>query len=595
MKRNMLKGGSLNPSTIQALLKKSYEQRRSSFQDFQIDNTLSGGKAQVYYNPKTGQAVVVHRGSEGSKDWLVNDTGLLVGYRGKRFRHAQKIQEQAEAKYGASNVTTLGHSLGAKIAEEVGQNSKEIITLNKPTVDTKKVSDKQYDIRTGSDVVSGFSGIASSNNKTTIPSGYRDFISEHSTDVLSRLPDEPIGRGRMMGGATIEETAFLQYLTERYNQIIGSGDTMFAQRYYLKNLEDEIVKNVDSGSITLSEGFFTNITTQIDDTIVALNEDIFFDEQAYTSSESMSNASTGSIEPDFLSDSDYDSVATEGGRRAVSPISPRVFSTYTAEEIREMELVRQAREIQRAEDAEMMRWFLAIQNPADMERRPIRPRNIGAPRGGIKPATPQAVQQATHNFLLMEIEGLTALYNQITGLDEPDEVLVSRLEGLSNYIDGLIEQHGMAEMFDVLIGQIDETLLFYQMEMEGGRKTREQMTPATLARLEAQLARQTPLEPIRFDLESEADFVAQLPPYLIGKSPTEQRQFITDMVKQYYEEQERILAEMEAEMEAKGDFDYEDDGYNPFGSIGGSRMDCYSQRHDCGCDSFRDFNSLHAM
>lgn len=92
-------------------------------------------------------------------------------------------------------MTTLGHSLGAKIAEEVGQKSKEVITLNKPTVDTKKVSDKQYDIRTGSDVVSGFSGIASSNNKTTIPSGYRDFVSEHSTDVLSRLPDEPIGRG----------------------------------------------------------------------------------------------------------------------------------------------------------------------------------------------------------------------------------------------------------------------------------------------------------------------------------------------------------------------------------------------------------------
>ena len=192
----MLKGGSLSSVVLQGLLKNSYEKSPSSFQDYQIDESLSGERVQVYYNPKLNQAVVVHRGSAGAKDWLVNDAGLLVGFRGKRFSHAQDIQNKAEKKYGAKNVTTIGHSLGAKIAEEVGQNSKEVITLNKPTVDTKKVSNKQYDIRTGSDVVSGLSGIAFGNkNKTTIPSGFRNPVSEHSTDVLSRLGKKKIGRG----------------------------------------------------------------------------------------------------------------------------------------------------------------------------------------------------------------------------------------------------------------------------------------------------------------------------------------------------------------------------------------------------------------
>ena len=198
-KRKMLKGGSLSPDVIQGLLKKSYEKKPSSFNDYQIDKSLSGERVQVYYNPALKQAVVVHRGSAGAKDWLVNDAGLMVGYRGNRFSHAQDIQNKAEKKYGAKNVTTLGHSLGAKVAEEVGQNSKEIITLNKPTVDAKKVSSKQYDIRASSDVVSGLSGIATSNNKTTIPSGFRNPYSEHSPDVLSRLDDKKIGRG-MKGG-----------------------------------------------------------------------------------------------------------------------------------------------------------------------------------------------------------------------------------------------------------------------------------------------------------------------------------------------------------------------------------------------------------
>lgn len=459
----------MKPSDIQGLLAKSYEKKLSDFGDFQVDKSLSGGKVQVYYNPKTGQAVVVHRGSDGSKDWLVNDTGLLVGYRGKRFRHAQEIQDKAEEKYGAANVTTLGHSLGAKIAEEVGKKSKEVITLNKPTVDTKKVSDKQFDIRASTDIVSGFSGIASSNNKTTIPSGFRDFISEHSTDVLSRLPDEPIGRGgraprrspspnratitraqlqaereledelirlgvrfqQMLNGPRENYIPLLTGMVNDYrqlNQIHGGLDdiletfeTALANEQRLVALrEEEELQGGMMGGANIQEMYQQLIDTHAD---IQLEEDLYdyrdrleyLIEKFYRYVETLDDAGArpfnvllDAYEAEFQdileeieaqeesSEEDEDGnkeniKPSNTGGRINPPREPKVFSTYTAEEIEAMELARQAREIQRAEEARMRAAFprhglLAIQNPADMERRAIRPRNIGAPRGGASRA-----------------------------------------------------------------------------------------------------------------------------------------------------------------------------------------------------------------
>jgi hypothetical protein len=352
-KPKMLKGGSLSPDTIQALLKKSYEKKLSSFKDFEIDKSLSGQRVQVYYNPALKQAVVVHRGSSGAKDWLVNDAGLLVGYRGKRFSHAQDIQKQAQKKYGAKNVTTIGHSLGAKIAEEVGQKSKEIITLNKPTVDTKKVSDKQFDIRASSDLVSGLSGIASSNNKTTIPSGFRNPISEHSTDVLSRLPNKPIGKGRRKGG---------------------------------KKAVEKPVRGRDPATISLTE-------------------------------------------------------------------------------IDREELAAQMREAQRAavaqqiiDDAEMARWFpnltlAPIQNPDEMIR-PIRQRNIGAPRGGNRGPrgrTPaQMFQQIINRYeAIQDIEDERERHDQLDRL----------LQEFTTYIDALPDNEPLLNDFNVLLDIITDEFI----------------------------------------------------------------------------------------------------------------------------------------
>ena len=54
----------------------------------------------------------------------------------KRFQHAKDIQKKAEGKYGKDHTTTLGHSLGAKIASDVG---------DRPVILGKKLSLKHFD------------------------------------------------------------------------------------------------------------------------------------------------------------------------------------------------------------------------------------------------------------------------------------------------------------------------------------------------------------------------------------------------------------------------------------------------------------------
>ena len=195
-------GGGLPAGDIQKLLKNSYQiPPANNIGDFVLDKELSGRRVQVYKNRNTPQAVVVHRGTQGLKDW---STDLFYATGGdpkqtNRFKHAADIQKKAESKYGAKNITTLGHSLGAKISSTVGQNSKEIINLNKavsPLDAIQQTSDKEINIRTSGDAVSALLPLRNSMRTITIPSTTYNPFTEHKTETLNRLPaDQIIGKG----------------------------------------------------------------------------------------------------------------------------------------------------------------------------------------------------------------------------------------------------------------------------------------------------------------------------------------------------------------------------------------------------------------
>ena len=194
-------GGKLSSKYIEDFLSNSYEQAKDSpdtIGDFVKDKGLSGQRVQVYHNPKSGQAVVVHRGTSGVHDWG-NDLKMALGFdmkNTKRFKHAAKIQKEAEQKYGAKNISTLGHSLGSKIASDVGKDSGEVITLNKPVVGrdlfkkNQGKNENETNIRTSHDVVSA----TDRNADFTIPSKSLNPLAEHTTDVMKRTGDMEFGK-----------------------------------------------------------------------------------------------------------------------------------------------------------------------------------------------------------------------------------------------------------------------------------------------------------------------------------------------------------------------------------------------------------------
>ena len=197
------RGGKLAAHDMSDLLAASYDKKIHDVGDFKIDRQLSGQRAQVYYNPKTGQAVVVHRGTAGMHDWITDARMLFGDKKSKRFKHGEKVQKEAEQKYGKNIVTTIAHSLGSAIAERVGQDSHEVLTLNKPVtpkdlIKGKKVSDKQYDVRTAYDPVSILRPHQGGKEEQTIESITFNPLAEHKTDTLKRLDEDTlIGRGRM--------------------------------------------------------------------------------------------------------------------------------------------------------------------------------------------------------------------------------------------------------------------------------------------------------------------------------------------------------------------------------------------------------------
>jgi hypothetical protein len=196
-------GGKLSTKYINEFVANSYNAKGklpAKIGDFQLDKSLSGQRAQVYHNPATGEAVVVHRGSQGIHDWG-NNLKYFLGFDLKntdRGKFAAKVQKEAEAKYGAKNISTLGHSIGGKIASDVGGDSKEIITLNRAVAGRdlfkNPIKENEYSIRSQLDPVSLL--LPKDSKTLTIPSTSLNPLTEHSTEVVKRLdPAVEVGRG----------------------------------------------------------------------------------------------------------------------------------------------------------------------------------------------------------------------------------------------------------------------------------------------------------------------------------------------------------------------------------------------------------------
>jgi len=197
-------GGALKVSEVKGFIDQSYNKKSAdTLGDWVLDKQLSTTRAKVYHNTKTGQTTITHTGTDSLTDWGNNLVFGIFGKKGykytSRYKDAKKVQDAVEKKYGTKNLSTLGHSQGGLLAEMLGNNSREKITLNKATrIGSNEKSANQFDIRTNRDVVSKLNPLQKKTERDiTIKSQSYNPLTEHSPDVLNQLDqDQIIGQGK---------------------------------------------------------------------------------------------------------------------------------------------------------------------------------------------------------------------------------------------------------------------------------------------------------------------------------------------------------------------------------------------------------------
>jgi len=183
------------------LLKASYlpqkdAQAKMEKKGYKYDPQLSSMASKVYVAPD-GTPVISYRGTKTVRD-VIDDglIGLGLGKYGFKYKGAQRLAKKVEDKY-KKPADVVGHSMGSWLAENSG-NHGNIITYNGASGlgDLgKKKSDRQLDISTRGDIVSGL-GSTQKANKEVIDNRFKskDFfknsLNAHNLDNLFG-PNEP--------------------------------------------------------------------------------------------------------------------------------------------------------------------------------------------------------------------------------------------------------------------------------------------------------------------------------------------------------------------------------------------------------------------
>ena len=203
LKKHSLLGGKISVGNLTKFFKSSYAGKKApeKIDTYNLDKEITNKYATVYYDPEKNHAVITHKGTSGDtkletlKDWGNNAAYALGLYKyTDRYKQGKKLQEATEQKYGAQNVSTLGHSQGAKLARDLGQNSKEIINLN-PAYMGEKPLKNEYNIRSSGDLVSVALAPTNRAHDTVIPAESYNPLTEHKIDILDRIDQQ-----KMIGG-----------------------------------------------------------------------------------------------------------------------------------------------------------------------------------------------------------------------------------------------------------------------------------------------------------------------------------------------------------------------------------------------------------
>ena len=156
-----------------------------------LDKSLSNINQKVYYD-KERNPTVVFRGTK-SRDDVMTDVLLGAGLEkySTRFRDSKKLIEDVKKKYHNKPVTTLGHSLGASLAEYGGGD--KIVAVNRGVGIGgigKQLPQNLTDIRSRNDIVSVLSKTQSGGRKITLKTNNINPLAEHSHKSLDLLKNK---------------------------------------------------------------------------------------------------------------------------------------------------------------------------------------------------------------------------------------------------------------------------------------------------------------------------------------------------------------------------------------------------------------------
>ena len=98
-----MKGGKVSSKQLKEFISASYADKPpANIEGYELDTSISKPTALVYHNPLTNESKVVHRGTKGASDWVANTAYLAGLYKTThRFKEGERVQQRAEAKYGA--------------------------------------------------------------------------------------------------------------------------------------------------------------------------------------------------------------------------------------------------------------------------------------------------------------------------------------------------------------------------------------------------------------------------------------------------------------------------------------------------------------
>jgi len=190
----MGRGKSIRVDALEQMLDASYSKDRPLLIDgYQLDKDISTDTVAVY--AKDNKAKVIVRGTEGTlKDWLNNIQYAVGNYqKTSRFAEAKDVMDKVKAKY--DDIDIAGHSQGGIGARLLGKDAKNIIEVNPAYMGEKHLPNETI-IRSSRDPVSFLKGFTKRPNDITIPAKSINPLTEHSYNILKRLPaDKIIGKG----------------------------------------------------------------------------------------------------------------------------------------------------------------------------------------------------------------------------------------------------------------------------------------------------------------------------------------------------------------------------------------------------------------